>query len=101
MSETKFPSAAADTVGTGMLTIDAADVTGTHVATANVQRSLPAASVVSSLVKQMALPENVPYGLRDEATGAFLDDEAPIGDQLSPNSKATVTPKVHLGAPLG
>ena len=76
---------------------EATDVTGTHSAVADVQRSLPAAAVVDSLVKQMAMPENVPYGLRDDATGKFLDDEAPIGEQLTSESQTTLTPKTHLG----
>ncbi|MDP7016049.1 MAG: hypothetical protein QGG36_09635 [Pirellulaceae bacterium] len=75
---------------------EAADVTGTHTAVADVQRSLPASAVVDSLVKQMALPENVPYALRDDTTGAFLDDQQAIGDQMT-DGHVTLTPKTHLG----
>jgi hypothetical protein len=39
----------------------------------------------------------VPYGLRDDSTGAFLDDAKPIGEQIGPNAKVTITPKTHLG----
>ena len=79
------------------LTFQAADVTGTHTATANVQQSLPAHAVVESLVASMSLPQNVPYGLRDESTGAFLDDAKPIGEQIGQDAKLSITPKTHLG----
>jgi len=79
------------------LAFTAADVTGTHTAEANVQPLLPAHAVVASLVASMSLPQNVPYGLRDESTGAFLDDAKPIGEQIGPDAKVTVTPKTHLG----
>jgi hypothetical protein len=39
----------------------------------------------------------VPWVLRDEASGAFLDEGRAIGEQLRPGSKVTVTPKTHLG----
>jgi hypothetical protein len=45
----------------------------------------------------MALPGNVPWALRDEATGAYLDEEKPIGAQIETGSKVTLTPKTHLG----
>lgn len=97
MSKNEDSVAVSDTVPATTIRFEATDVTGTHSAMADVQRSLPAAAVVSSLVKQMTMPENVPYGLRDDTTGKFLDDEAPIGDQLTPESRTTLTPKTHLG----
>ena len=82
---------------TATLTFSAADVTGTHISKANVQRSLPARAIVDSLVASMSLPANIPYGLRDESTGAFLDDAKAIGEQIGADAKVTVTPKTHLG----
>jgi hypothetical protein len=82
---------------TATMTFRATDVTGTHAAEANVQRSLPARAVVESLVASMSLPANVPYGLRDESTGAFLDDAEAIGEQIGADAQVTVTPKTHLG----
>lgn len=77
---------------------EASDVTGTHnVVARDVQTNLPAGAVARSLAASMALPENVPWALRDEATSAFLDDDRPIGEQIGPNAKLTVTPKTHLG----
>ena len=82
---------------TATLAFTAADVTGTFTAEANVPPALPAHAVAQSLVASMSLPENVPYALRDDSTGAFLDDALPIGEQIGPDAKVTVTPKTHLG----
>jgi hypothetical protein len=83
---------------------DVTDVTGTHQLSVRLggdggalQRDLPAADVARALATRMALPDNVPWVLRDEASGAFLDEERAIGDQLQPGGKVTVTPKTHLG----
>ncbi len=81
-----------------VFSFEAADVTGTHrVVADDVQRSLPAGAVAKALASRMSLPENVPWGLRDDATSAFLDDQQPIGDQIRPGTSVTVTPKTHLG----
>lgn len=97
MSKHDDSVAVSDPAPVATIRFKATDVTGTHSAIADVQRSLPASAVVSSLVKQMTMPENVPYGLRDDTTGRFLNDDAPIGDQLTPESRTTLTPKTHLG----
>jgi hypothetical protein len=44
-----------------------------------------------------ALPDNVPWALRDDSTGSYLDPEEEIGKQISPGSTVAVTPKTHLG----
>jgi hypothetical protein len=77
---------------------EAADVTGTNrVLATDVQPALPAGAVAKALAVRMALPENVPWALRDERTSAYLDDARSIGEQLRPGAKVTVTPKTHLG----
>jgi hypothetical protein len=77
---------------------EASDVTGTQtVVASDVQRALPAGAVARSLAAWMKLPDNVPWSLRDESTSAFLDEERPIGEQIQPGAKVTVTPKTHLG----
>jgi hypothetical protein len=77
---------------------EATDVTGMHrVEARDVQRKLPAGAVARALASRMALPDNVAWALRDDATSAFLDDDKPIGDQIVPNAHLTVTPKTHLG----
>ena len=74
------------------------DVTGTlSLEKENVQGSLPASAVASSVASEMQLPENVPWGLRNDDTSEFLDDKKPIGEQIEPGSRVTVTPKTHLG----
>lgn len=81
----------------GVFSFEAVDVTGTYrVAADDVQRSLPAGAVAKALASRMSLPDNVPWGLRSEAS-VFLNDEEPIGDQIEPGTSVTVTPKTHLG----
>jgi hypothetical protein len=83
------------TVGT--LSLELNDVTGTHsVVASNVQHSLPAGAVARAVANRFSLPENVPWSLHDDR-GAFLDDEAPIGDQVTTGTKLWVSPKTHLG----
>jgi hypothetical protein len=77
---------------------EASDVTGMHrVEARDVQRKLPAGAVAKALASRMALPDNVAWALRNESTSVFLDDEAPIGEQIEPTARLTVTPKTHLG----
>ena len=63
----------------------------------NIQGSLPVSAVASSLASEMQLPENVPWGLRDDQTSEFLDDSKPISEQIESGTSLTVTPKTHLG----
>ncbi len=60
----------------------------------------PAGSVARALAARMRLPDDVPWILRDEATGSFLQEDRPIGDQLRPGCKVVLTPKAHLGGAL-
>ncbi len=88
----------ADSGGTATISLEASDVTGTHFVSArDVQRSLPAGAVARALATRMMLPQSVPWGLRDESSSLLLDDSGPIGDQIAPNARLTVTPKAHLG----
>ena len=99
MSSDQLEFAAGEASPVATISFEATDVTGLHTATANVQRSLPASAVVDSLVREMSLPQNVPYALRDDSTGSFLDDDEAIGDQMTEGS-VTLTPKTHLGSGL-
>ena len=77
---------------------EARDVTGTHILEArNVQRATPAGAVASALASRMALPRNVPWMLRDDATGALLDEAKPVGEQIESGAKVVLSPKAHLG----
>jgi hypothetical protein len=74
------------------------DVTGTiSLEKENIQGSLPVSAVASSLALEMQLPENVPWGLRNDQTSEFLDDQKPISEQIESGTSVTVTPKTHLG----
>jgi hypothetical protein len=80
------------------LEFEATDVTGMHrVEAREVQRGLPAGAVARALASRMALPGNVPWALRDDSTSVFLDEDRPIGEQIEPKARLTVTPKTHLG----
>jgi hypothetical protein len=80
------------------LHLEARDVTGTHVLEArNVQRATPAGAVASALASRMALPRNVPWMLRNDTTGALLDESKPVGDQIESGAKVVLSPKAHLG----
>ena len=83
---------------TGTLSFNAVDVTGTHqVLVEDCDVATPASAVVRALVSRMSLPPNVPWGLREDSSSAFLADEQPIGRQIEPGASVTVTPKSHLG----
>ena len=82
-----------------MLDLEVVDVTATQeVQARGVERSTPAGSVAQALAARMALPKNVPWTLRHDRTGAILDEESPIGEQVETGSRVVLTPKSHLGA---
>lgn len=77
----------------------ATDVTNVHrLEVDNVPATMPAGAVAKALAERMLLPPNTPYALRNDETSAYLEEDAAIGDQLSPNASVTLTPRAHLGA---
>ena len=79
------------------LALEASDVTGNRLLEVmDVQRSTPAGAVAGMLSQRMALPDNIPWSLRDSHS-RVLDDNRPIGDQVEPGERVTVYPKAHLG----
>ena len=79
-------------------TFNAVDVTGTRTLEArDFQRTIPAGLAARTLASQMALPENVPWALRDDSTGSYLNPDEEIGNQITPGATVSVTPKTHLG----
>jgi hypothetical protein len=85
-------------LASSMMSLLVHDVTGTlSLEKENVQGSLPASAVAASLAAEMQLPENVPWGLRNDETSEFLLDDKPIGEQIETGESVTVTPKTHLG----
>ena len=78
---------------------EVADVTSTHRGTiTDVAPATPASAVANALAARLALPANVPWVLRDDSTGNYLEDKTPIGDQIEPDSHLTIAPRTHLGA---
>ena len=97
MTTRQEPSVGPNAVEGDALNLELSDVTGTHSVVANdVQHSLPAGAVARTVANQFSLPDNVPWSLHDDR-GAFLDDEAPIGEQVTTGAKLWVSPKTHLG----
>ena len=85
-------------VGTETLSFEVSNVTMDDAFTVNgVQASLPAGVVAQALAVQMSLPQNTPWALRDDQTSMYLEDDKPIGQQVVPGARLTVTPKAHLG----
>ena len=62
-----------------------------------VEPSAPVGAVAAALASRMRLPNDVPWGLRDDTTSAFLDEARAIGEQIAPGANVTITPKTHLG----
>ena len=84
-----------------LLTFEASNVTGSQTLEVQVQRSLPAEEVARSVAADMALPDNIFWSLRDDQSSAFLVGDRPIGEQIAPGARISVTPRVHLGAAGG
>ncbi len=81
-----------------LVSLSVHDVTGSiSLEKENIQGSLPVSAVASLLASEMQLPENVPWGLRNDQTSEFLDDEKAISEQIESGTSVTVTPKTHLG----
>ena len=72
-------------------------VTGHEGIEVSFQRSTPADAVAQSLAEMLGMPSDVPWAIRNDQSSAYLVD-GPIGSQLEPNARVTVTPKTHLGA---
>jgi len=91
--------AGSEPTGTGpVISFEVTNCTGTEtVNVTGVQTTLPAGAVAAAVADKMSLPPNTPWALRDDTQGTFLDDDKPIGEQVAPGAKLTVTPKAHLG----
>ena len=80
------------------LVVEAVDVTGTHVVKArNVNPAIPAEALAGAFASRMQLAK-VPWMLRSDRTGAYLDEEKSIGEQVEEaGTRVVITPKTHLG----
>ncbi len=75
----------------------ASNITGTQSVPVEVNGGLSARSVADSIAARMALPDDVAWALRDDDSSAYLDENRPIGPQIGPSSRVTITPQTHLG----
>jgi hypothetical protein len=89
---------AATMASSEMLAFRAANVTGTQEIPVEFGRNLSARAVTDSIAHRMSLPDDVPWTLRDDDSSAYIDEERPIGDQIEPGARLTITPKTHLAA---
>ena len=77
---------------------EATTVTGTeHVDVSDLDASILAGHAAQAIAARLDLPQNIPWALRDESSGHYLEDNRPIGEQIDPDAKLRVTPKTHLG----
>ncbi len=80
------------------LDFEVSNVTDTRsFAASGVDASLPANAVAKALSAELNLPQNVCWLIRDDQSAAFLEEGKAIGEQLSPGSRVTLTPRAHLG----
>jgi hypothetical protein len=95
----ELPTTTASGGGRGStLTLFAEDVTGTYTLEApDVPYATEAGAVARTLADRMGLPQNVPWTLRNDRSGQYLEEEVEIGRQIEPGAKVTVTPRTHLG----
>lgn len=75
----------------------ARNVTATKTLPIEVEPGLAAEAVARAVAELMAMPQDTPWALREDDTAAFLDGDRPIGEQLRPGARVTLTPKAHLG----
>jgi len=81
----------------GRIHFEVTDVTGTKRMPVEMEGELTADDAAQTVAAMMALPNNVPWVLREDASSAYLQGDRAIGDQLRPGARVTVTPRTHLG----
>lgn len=76
----------------------ASDVTAMRsMSVRGVPPSTHAGPLARTLAERMDLPIDTPWSLRADETGAILDDDHPIADQIRSGERVTLTPRSHLG----
>lgn len=81
----------------GMLSLLASNVTGTRSVPFQFDPALAVGAVTDAIAADMAMPGDVPWALRNDDSSAYLDDGRPLGDQIEPGARVTITPRTHLG----
>ena len=79
------------------LRFQARNVTATKTLPVDVSPDLTAEAVASAIASLLAMPQDTGYALREDDSASFLDGDRPIGEQIQPNARVTLTPKTHLG----
>jgi len=93
--QTKTTAEAPDATG---LNFYVTNVTGTRSFEATgVDPTLPADVVSQAVSVELSLPQNVPWTFRRDDSAEYVDGLSPIGDQVEPGTRTTLTPKAHLG----
>jgi hypothetical protein len=90
-------TATLETTDTETFSFTVSDVTANREGDVQFDRRTPVKAVTQAIATRLGLPTNSPWALRSDRTSAFLDDSKPIGDQIAPGERVTVTPKAHLG----
>jgi hypothetical protein len=80
-----------------LISFHATTVTGSQNIPVESEPELSVRAVTESIVHRMGLPQDVTWALRDDHSSAYLDDSRPIGDQLEPGARVSITAKAHLG----
>ena len=93
----QIPRPNSDTAPAMPLNFLASNITGSQSVPFEFDGGLRVSSITESIADRMALPSDVAWALRDDDSSAYLDDNLPIGSQIRPGSKLTITPKTHLG----
>jgi hypothetical protein len=75
----------------------ARNVTATKTLEVEVTSELRAEEVARSVAELLSMPADTPWALREDDTASFLDGDRPIGEQIRPGARVTLTPKAHLG----
>ena len=84
--------------GRDRLRFHASDITGTQVSeVSDIDPGVSVALAAKSLAARMELPANVPWALRDDRSGNYLDDQRSLGGQIESGAQLTMVPKTHLG----
>jgi hypothetical protein len=80
------------------LRLQVEDVTGTRsLELEGIDGHRLAGEVAMSLARELDLPTNTPWALRDDTNARMLSDETPLGSQIEQDARVVVVPKSHLG----
>ncbi len=87
----------APNVSPEVVSFHAATVSGSQEIPIEIERKLSVRAVTDSIATRMGLPQDVAWSLRDDGSSAYLDENRPIGEQIEPGARVSVTPRTHLG----